>query len=687
MSYQPKPRGTTAVVLLCAILASHGGAVLVDEPVLPYTPSLDVTAMDRSIDPCVDLYQYSCGAWQRNNPIPPDQTSWSVYRRLAEDNLTFLRGVLQEAAVAQDRDAVTAQIGDYYSACMDEQAVERAGAAPIRESLTAITTAHTPVQIARVIARLQRAAHRRSVLFNAGSQLDPDDSEQQIASLDQGGLGLPERDYYFREDAKSKQIRVRYVEHVARMLQLLGDFPAAARVGATRIMALETALAKASLKKVERRDPYKLKHKIAPTELDRVASGFAWSEYFTELGSPPLTVVNVQTPGFFKEMGHRLRSGPIETWRAYLRFHVANGAAPTLSRSFVEEDFYFYDKYLTGAQQIKPRWKRCAILVDGQLGEDLGQAFVRKVFTRQSKEAALAMVHNIEAIMERRLGERDWMSPRTRAAALAKLQAIRNKIGYPEKWRDYSSVHIARDDFAGNVARASSFEFDRQLHKIGQPVDHDEWAMTPPTVNAYFDPTMNDINFPAGVLQPPLYDPGMDDAPNYGNTGATIGHELTHGFDDEGRKFDAHGNLKDWWTKEDAARFTQRARCVSDQYAQYVVVDDIHINSALSLGEDIADLGGEVLAYEAWKAAVAGATLEDRDGLTPEQRFFVGFAQWACENVRPEQAREHARTDPHSPGRYRINGVVVNMPEFERAFHCPKGAPMTKPEDKICVIW
>jgi endothelin-converting enzyme/putative endopeptidase len=358
-----------------------------------------------------------------------------------------------------------------------------------------------------------------------------------------------------------------------------------------------------------------------------------------------------------------------------------------LSKPFVDANFAFYRQTLRGAQEDQPRWKRCVRLVDEQLGEALGQVFVRQMFQPATKAATLDMVRRIEAVMERRLKALDWMSEPTRQAALLKLRAVRNKIGYPDRWRDYGAIRISRSDFAGNVQRAAAFEFTRQMKKVGRPVDRGEWGMTPPTVNAYFDPQMNDINFPAGVLQPPLYDPKMDAAPNYGNTGGTIAHELTHGFDDEGRQYDAKGNLKDWWTKDDARRFAERAKCISDQYSQYEVVDGLKVNGALTLGEDVADLGGQVLAYEAWKEAVAGMALPLRDGLTPDQRFFVGFAQWACSNTRPEQERELVLTDPHSPPRYRVNGVVVNMPEFGRAFQCRPGAPMTKPPGAACSIW
>jgi endothelin-converting enzyme/putative endopeptidase len=395
----------------------------------------------------------------------------------------------------------------------------------------------------------------------------------------------------------------------------------------------------------------------------------------------------VATPDFFKEVSRQITADPMSDWQTYFRFHVVNGAAVTLPKKFVDENFEFYRKYLHGAKEQQARWKRCVEYTDEDLGEALGQVYVRKTFSPELKASTLDMVRRIEDAMAERIGALDWMSPETKQQALTKLAGIRNKIGYPDKWRDYSSVTIASADFAGNVVRAEEFERRRDINKVGQPVDHGEWGMSPPTVNAYYNPQMNDINFPAGVLQPPLYDAKIDDAPNYGDTGGTIGHELTHGFDDEGSQFDAKGNLKNWWTKADREKFDARTKCVQDQYAQYIVVDDIHINSKLTLGEDVADLGGEILGYIAWKGATKEKDLQPLEGLTPDQRFFVGFAQWACGNERPEDLRVRAITDPHSPPKYRVNGVVVNMPEFSKAFSCKAGAPMRKEPSKVCSVW
>jgi putative endopeptidase len=657
------------------------------EPAFPYSPGLDVTSIDKSVDPCVDFYRYSCGGWQKKNPIPPDQTSWDVYGKLYEDNLNFLRGILEEAAASTGtRDAVTQKIGDFYGACTDEAAVERRGISPIRPELDDISQLSSTKELATLIARLQ-FAHGRSVIFDNGSTQDPDDSEQQIAEISQGGLGLPDRDYYTKDDPKSKEIRERYVQHVQKIFELLGDQPDTARQNADIVMRMETALAQASLTRVERRDPYKQKHKMKIAGLQELAPNFDWQIYYQQLQYPQFEIVNVAAPEFFKRFNFEIETESVTNWQTYLRFHVADSSSPYLSSVFVQESFDFYLKYLRGAKEMQPRWKRCVEYTDRDLGEALGQIYVRKVFPPEMKQGTLDMVQEIESAMEQRIGQLDWMSPQTKEQALSKLHTMRNKIGYPDQWRDYSSVNIARDDFAGDITRATGFERRRDINKVGRPVDHGEWGMTPPTVNAYYNVQMNDINFPAGVLQPPLYDTKMDDAPNYGDTGGTIGHELTHGFDDQGSKYDAKGNLKDWWTKADEQKFEARTQCVQNQYSQFIVVDDVHINGKLTLGEDVADLGGEILAYMAWKDATKVKQLRPVEGLTPDQRFFIGFAQWSCANERPEEMRVRTATDPHSPAKYRVNGVVVNMPEFAHAFSCKAGQAMVNPPEKTCHVW
>jgi endothelin-converting enzyme/putative endopeptidase len=648
--------------------------------------------MDKSVDPCVDLYRYSCGGWQTKNPIPPDQTSWSVYAKLYQDNLIFLHGMLEQAAQRDaHRNAVTQQIGDFYAACMDEALVEKRGLAAIQQELDAIAQLKSAKELTPLVARLQliyyRYSYNGSLLFSAGSTQDPDDSERLIADVDQGGLAMPDRDYYIKDDAKSKETRERYLQHVQRVFALIGDSPAAAKQNAQTVLRLETAMAKASLTRVERRDPHKLVHKMKVADLIQLAPNFDWLAYYHETQYPEFAILNVEAPEFIKELNALLSSESIDSWKSYLRFHVADTSSPYLSSKFVEENFDFYRKYLRGAKEMQPRWERCVQYVNYDLGEALGQVYVAKVFSPELKQSTLDMVRRIEDAMGARIKALDWMSPETKQQALTKLAGIRNKIGYPDHWRDYSSVKIVRDDFAGNVERAHQFESHREINKIGKPVDHGEWDISAPTVDAYYNPQMNDINFPAGVLQPPLYDPKMDDAPNYGDTGGTIGHELTHGFDDEGSQFDAKGNLKNWWTKEDREKFDARTKCVEDQYSGYVAVDDVHINGKLTLGENVADLGGEILAYVAWKDGTRDKKLQPIDGLTPEQRFFVGFAQWDCSNERPEDLRMLAMTDEHSPARCRINGVVVNMPEFAEAFSCKPSQPMVKPVADVCKVW
>jgi endothelin-converting enzyme/putative endopeptidase len=643
--------------------------------------------MDKTVDPCVDLYTYSCGGWQKKNPIPPDQTSWSVYGKLYQDNLMFLRGILDEAAANKAGQTQAMQeVGDFYGACMNESAVNQRGLNAIQPRLDAIANLKSVHDFAAFTAN-NTLPFGRTILFDAGSGQDPDNSESYIADLDQGGLGLPNRDYYTKEDAKSKEIREKYVQHVQKVFELLGDKPEVAKANAETVMRMETAFAKSQWTPVERRNPYNLKNKMKMGDLEALAPNFDWAAYYREAKYPAFETVNVDAPKFYKQVNDSLSSESLANWKTYFRFHVADSYSPFISQPFVDENFSFYRAYLRGAKEQQPRWRRCVQYTDYNLGEALGQAYVQKVFSPELKADALDMVNRIEEAMRERIGQLDWMSPETKKQAVIKLGGIRNKIGYPDKWRDYSSIKLVQTDFAGNVERAGSFELHRQINKIGQPVDHGEWDISAATVDAYYNPQMNDINFPAGVLQPPLYDRKMDDAPNYGNTGGTIGHELTHGFDDEGSQFDAKGNLKDWWTKDDREKFDARTKCVDDQYSSYVAVDDQHINGKLTLGENVADLGGEILAFEAWQEKTKDMNLQSVDGLTPEQRFFVGFAQWDCANERPDDIRVRVATDPHSPAKYRINGVVVNMPEFAKAFNCKAGQPMVKVADQVCRVW
>ena len=676
------------VALILGLAGSAFAQATTDHPLtaLPYTPSLDPGSLDKSVDPCVNFYRYSCGNWIRNNPIPPDQSRWDVYAKLQQDNQLFLWGLLEQAAKpAPNRSVVEQEIGDYFQSCMDEAAVEKAGLMPLKPELDAIAAMKSIKDLPALLARLHLRIDGDHMLFGFGSGQDYGDSTQVIGFASSGGLGLPDRDYYVKTDMKSQEIRAKYLEHVQAMLELLGDAPQAAAMGAKAVMEIETALAKATLTRVEERDPYKQFHKMPLSQLQAMTPSFQWAAYLKDSGAPDIAAINVTEPKFYHELQALLKSRSLQDWKTYLAWHYVHDKANYLSAPLVQANFAFYSQYLRGVKQMRPRWKRCVAYVDRDLGEALGKEFVEKTFTPETKARTLAMTKEIEAAMESEIEQLTWMSDATKARALEKLHAIVNKIGYPDKWRDYSSVKIARDDFLGDEDRATIFESRRQLAKIGKPVDRAEWQMTPPTVNAYYDAQLNDMNFPAGVLQPPLFDPKSDDAPNFGDTGATIGHELTHGFDDEGRKFDAMGNLHDWWTKQDAANFDKRASCVVDQYSQYTVVDQIRINSKLTLGEDLADLGGTLLAYIAWKHATMGQNLQPIDGLTPDQRFFIGMAQWACGDERPESKRLNAATNEHSPDEFRVNGVVSDMPEFQKAFSCKAGQPMVRAMS--CRVW
>jgi endothelin-converting enzyme/putative endopeptidase len=645
-------------------------------------PALDVSAMDTSVDPCTDFYAYSCGGWLKKNPIPPDQTSWSVYSKLQDETLLTLRDILESAATpASSRNPSSQKIGDYYAACMDEKAVNAAGITSLKAELAQIDALSSKDQIAALAGTMLD----EGVLFEFRSDQDFKNSAQVIAEVDQGGLGLPDRDFYLQMDPKTLTLRKQYVAHVRRMFELLGDDSHTAGREARSVVRIETALAKGSLSRVDRRDPQKVYHKMDLTELQRLSPLFAWNAYFAKTGVPAPASLNVTTPDFFRTMNTELKKENLKKWKAYLRWHLLHANAPFLSQPFVDAGFDFYGKTLAGAQRILPRWKRCVSYVDDDLGEALGQAYVERAFPPEAKQRALRMVKQIEDAMQSDINSLPWMTEPTKQHALEKLHAIANKVGYPDKWRDYSKLSISRDDELGNVLRARAFEFHREMAKIGKPVDRTEWSMTPSTVNAYYDAQMNDINFPAAILQPPLFDPGSDDAPNYGDTGGTIGHELTHGFDDEGRQFDAQGNLRDWWTPDDARQFEKRAACISDQYSQYTIVDRIKINGKLTLGEDVADLGGLILAYMAWQEQTRGQSLQPIDGFTPEQRFFIGYGQSWCANVRDETKRVNAVADPHSPDQYRANGVVSNMPEFQRAFHCKPGDAMVRKDP--CRVW
>jgi endothelin-converting enzyme/putative endopeptidase len=639
--------------------------------------------MDRSVDPCVDFYEFACGGWTNTQPIPADRSAWGRGQELQERNNTTLRRILEDAGRNASADVETKKIGDYYATCIDESAINAKGAAPLEPLLKKIAALSGARDLPALVAELHAAGV--NVFFGFGAEADFKEANMVRAIADQGGLGLPDRDYYFRDDAKSVELRKQYVEHVGKMMVLLGPGGGDPTTDAGIVMRIETALAKAALDAVARRDPAALYHKMTPAELQKLTPSFDWSTYFKGVAAPPIDAINVTEPEFFKAFETVAAATPANDLRAYLRWHLAHASAAVLSAPFVTENFRFYGTTLTGAKELQPRWRRCVQYTDGDLGEVLGKAFVKEAFGAAAKEDTLKMVRELERSLEKDIQELSWMTDATKKQAMVKLHAVANKIGYPDRWRDYGALTIVRGDALGNSQRSNVFEFHRQMNRIGKPLDKSEWSMTPPTVNAYYNPLENNINFPAGILQPPFYDAKADAAVNYGAAGAVIGHELTHGFDDEGRQFDAQGNLKDWWTPEDAKAFDDRAACIAEEYSNFTAVDDIKVNGKLTLGENAADNGGLRIALMSYVASLTPASRKTLDGFTPEQRFFVSYGQSWCENARPERQRMLVQTNPHAPPKFRVNGVVSNMPEFQKAFSCKADAPMVRKNQ--CRVW
>lgn len=647
---------------------------------------LDISNMDKTCKPCDDFFHYADGGWMARNPVPPAYPRWGTFNELQEKNREVLRQILEAAAANKQAQPGSNEqkIGDFYSSCMDEPKVEAEGVKPLQPELDRIAQIASVRQLQSEVARLQGMGV--NTLFRFGSAQDRKDSTQVIGFAAQGGLGLPDRDYYTKVDGKSKAIREQYTAHVARMLELSGDAPAAAAVEAQTVLNIETKLAQASMKRVELRDPDATYHKMDVAQLKELTPDISWPEYFQEIGAPPVQSVNVAQPKFFEAINSDLKDVPLADWKTYLRWHLLQAAAPALSAKFVEEDFNFNGKVLQGTKEILPRWKRCVAATDRELGEALGQLYVKEVFPPEARARAQKMVQNLVAALRDDLSTLPWMSPETRQAALAKLDAFSPKIGYPDKWRDYSAFKVDRGSYIENVLRGRHFEFNRNLQKIGQPVDRAEWGMTPPTVNAYYNPSKNEIVFPAGILQPPFFDPKADDAVNYGGIGAVIGHEMTHGFDDEGRKFDGQGNLKNWWTPEDLKNFKARAECVQRQFDNYVIQGDIHENGKLVLGESIADLGGLTIAYKAYQKSLQGKpSPKNIDGLKPDQRFFISWATTWTGNDRPEYERLMVNTNPHPLDQFRAIAAPSNLEPFAKAFDCHAGDPMVRSER--CQIW
>jgi putative endopeptidase len=640
---------------------------------------IDPRNFDTTVKPTEDFYQYANGGWIKNNPIPADQSRWGSFNELQENNFKVLHGILEDAARATDapKGSNLQKVGDFYASGMDSAAIEAAGIKPLTEELGKIEAMKTATDLHAEIAHMHTFG--AGVPFAFFVAQDAKKSTDVIAQFSQGGLGLPDRDYYTKDDENSKKIRDQYLAHVVKMFQLLGDNEEVAGANAATVMAIETRLAKASMTRVERRDPEAIYHKMVVGDLNALTPDFSWTNFFTNIGLPNPGNINVGQPNFLKEVGLMIKEVPLKDWKAYFRWHLVDATADYLSSAFVNEKFEFNGKVLTGAKELRARWKRCLQTVDGQIGEALGQLYVEKAFPPAAKARALELVNNLRSALRDRIQTIDWMGDETKKQASKKLDAFQVKIGYPDKWRDYSSLMIDRSSFVMNVLRANQFEFNRNLNQIGKPVDRTEWGMTPPTVNAYYNPTMNEIVFPAGILQPPFFDFSADDAVNYGGIGAVIGHEMTHGFDDQGRKFDAEGNLKEWWTKEDADHYLTRATMVEKQFNGYVGIDTQHVNGKLTLGENIADLGGLTIAYIALhKAFDAKGKQQPIDGFTPEQRFFLSWGQIWRNNTRPEAMRLRLNTDPHSPGRFRCIGPISNMTEFMDAFNAKEGSPMVR---------
>ena len=654
--------------------------------------AFDPTLLDTTADPCKDFYQYSCGGWTRANPIPPDRASFGRDTELSDQNDLLLRSILEKAATGgPERTPNQQKIGDEYSSCMDTADLESKAMAPLNARLVEVDAITGKRALTLLLARLQLAGD--PALFNFTSGQDYRDATQQIAIMEQPTLGLPEKGFYDRTDGKSVELRDQYQKHMVRTFVLAGETEAQAANDARIALHIETLLAAASLSRVEMRDPSKLYHKTPLMQFAANTAGIDFPLLLRTVGSPEIKTLNVVEPSYFLAMSESVGVLPLQDLKAYLRWTVLRRAPDTAVPAALDaEDFSFYGKVLNGQPEQQPRWKRCVARVDGDLGEALGEVFVAERFSAADKQRTLTLARDVEAAMDRDIDTLSWMSAATKSEAKTKLRSVANKIGYPDKWRDYSSLTIDPHDALGNAMRAATFRDRRDIAKIGMPVDRGEWMMSPPTVNAYYDPQMNDINFPAGILQPPYFDPTQDDAVNYGDAGAVIGHELTHGFDDEGRQFDEHGNFRDWWKKSDAKEFTGRADCVADEYSGFVAVDDLHVNGKLTLGENLADIGGLRLAYLAYldHAAKTGTELNkpgtaEYGSLTPAQQFFAAYGQGWCESRRPEMLRTQVQTDPHSPEIFRVNGVVVNLPEFQKAFSCKTGAPMAPV--KRCSVW
>jgi putative endopeptidase len=649
--------------------------------------SFDVTAIDKTADPCNDFYAYACGNWRKANPIPSDQVRWGRFNELGERNRYLLYEELKTAADAPKTPLQT-KYGNYFAACMNVDLADKLGAKPLQPELEAIAS----LKSGSDLAALNLESFKRfggHTLFGVGVEQDEKDSSKQILGTGQGGLSLPDRDYYLNDDERTKTIRTQFVAHVTKMFMLLGDTSDQAAAEAANVLKVETAFATGSMSRVEMRDPTKVYHIMTIAEVQKLTPAYNWKQYLDGIGMSEVPTMNISSPGFFTAVNTELTTEPLPVIKSYLRWHVLHSSAPLLSKAFDDENFAFYSATLNGQKEQTPRWKRCTSMTDRALGEAVGQDWVKKYFPANAKANMEDLVHDLEAALGQDIQQLDWMSPATKVEAEKKLQAFRDKIGYPDKWRDYSKLTIKRDDLIGNVERDSTFETNRDLAKYGKPVDETEWGMTPPTVNAYYNPAMNDINFPAGILQPPFYDNKADAAVNFGAIGVVIGHEMTHGFDDEGSQYDLHGNVKVWWTPEDLAKFKERTECTAKEYDNFEVAPGQKLNGHLTLGENTADNGGLRIAYQALQSVLAkdpAAASAKLDGYTPSQQFFISFAQVWCENRTEQVSRVSAKTDPHSSGMWRTNGSVQNFDQFGKAFGCKAGQPMM-PANGGCRTW
>lgn len=677
--------GSTLAVLLLA------GSLNISQPqafASVGVNGINVANMDPTVKPVVDFFQYANGTWLKKTPIPNEYDKWGVLNIINDKNLTLLKGILEKASTDKSAAAGsnTKKVGDFFFAGMNTEQIERDGLSPLSDELKRVDSITNLEDFRAETARLH--LYGVNALFGISSGQDFKDSTKVIGQLSQGGLGLPDRDYYTNTDEHSKKLRAEYVIHVGKMFELLGEKATDAEAKSKRIMEIETALAEGSMKNTDMRDPDKVYHKMTLAQMEEMTPRFSWKQYLKDIGYPDLGDINVGQPEFFKTMNSQLEKVSIADWKTYLKWQLINKSAPYLSERFVDQDFNFFGKTLTGKKVNLPRWKRVVSATDKAIGEAVGQEYVEVTFTPDAKTKALSLVNKIKEVLREDLSQLDWMSETTRKNAVEKLDDLRLKIGYPDKWRDYSKLEVNRDSYMKNVLAADEFEFRRQLDKVGRPVDKNEWLMTPQTVNAYYWAEQNEIVFPAGILQPPIFDPAADDATNLGAMGMVIGHELTHGFDDQGSKFDGKGNLKDWWTAEDQKRFKERVALIEKQYESYKVIDDVRFKGKLVAGEAAADLGGLTIAYKTLQKILGDAPREkDVNGFTPEQRFFISFAQAWATNVRPEKERLMAATDPHPTPKYRVLGTLANMEAFEKTFGGDGDKTMMLPANERCQLW